>query len=170
MTRVLESWYHATKNVYVGASTTQRSSWQVWLNVANKMFMIFHCGFNVATNRTLKKNSYVLQYLAYILEENKATFPHNLSLFQQSVRQKHSIRIIQGVVKLNLKISGTDASCREKKKVHYNMGLEMLNYRVIRLPINGIAGLQLKTMVAIVTLSWELDWQRWANCLATTLS
>ena len=41
MTRVLESWYHATKNVYVGAATMQRSSWWVWLNVANKIFMIF---------------------------------------------------------------------------------------------------------------------------------
>ena len=41
MTRVLESWAHAMKNVYIGASTMQRSSWQVWLSVSNKIFLIF---------------------------------------------------------------------------------------------------------------------------------
>ena len=78
MTRVLESWYHAMKNVHVEASTMQRSSWQVWLNVANKIFLSdYHSGFNVATECTLKKIAYVKKKLNIkLLAQSPLTLRH----------------------------------------------------------------------------------------------
>ena len=44
------------EKVYVGESTMQRSSWQLWLNLANKMYPIFTVrSFNFATDRILEK-------------------------------------------------------------------------------------------------------------------
>ena len=62
---------------------------------------------------------------------------------------------LTGVTKLNGKPSGMDSSCKEKKKVHYNMGPEMLNYRVIRPLTNGSTGLKFETLVAIESVIWK---------------
>ena len=65
-------------------------------------------------------------------------------------KHKFWLCCIQDVMKLSCKTSGMDSSCKEKEKVNYNIGPEMLNYRVIRLFINGSAGLQFEILVAIV--------------------